>query len=602
MKIIQPNNSRVGLVMLLLIAIGMSSSANAQEDPRQKFPQVSTMSPLGVDLQTGNYIFQGTDLTIGPLSVDHYVKKERASTSGGHRPFSNFATGLHGSAHRYTAASGEATIFVHLGQQKVKFTALATGAFAPLDSSTTGWKMISSGTTYILTNKSGDEYRLDTHSAIPSTERRLTSHKSANGHQLDYTYDTSARLRTVKSNRGYAVVLDYSGNNVVACGYNLALTQVTPSSTCSGTAYKVTYGRNAAGDLTSITDVAGDVVNIQYTTIYNQTYPICITLPNSSTCAIQNQFAASSNPSVLDDQVTQQTTAEGEVWNYDHAPVDNTPGDYTPGFGEIRRSFSWMTPPAGAGSEAQFGNGFIETLATPEGVTAYEYSSLSWYAILYKTGWTGPHYYSIYPSKITYPEGNSIAFTRDWADNVTSRSEIAKPGSGLANNITVWAYPTSYKWSIPTICAAANVLCDKPVQIADPNGNTTDFTYSATHGGMLTKTEAAVNGTRPQTRYTYVQRNARDVNGTALTPPVWVLASEEYCKTTAASGSGCAGGASDEVVTTYDYGPTTGPNNLLLRGTVVDPTGLNLRTCYTYDQYGRKISETQPLGTGSTCP
>ena len=119
---------------------------------------------------------------------------------------------------------------------------------------------------------------------------------------------------------------------------------------------------------------------------------------------------------------------------------------------------------------------------------------------------------------------------------------------------------------------------------------------------MLTKTEAAVNGTRPQTRYTYVQRNARDVNGTALTPPVWVLASEEYCKTTAASGSGCAGGASDEVVTTYDYGPTTGPNNLLLRGTVVDPTGLNLRTCYTYDQYGRKISETQPLGTGSTCP
>ncbi|MEP2987347.1 MAG: hypothetical protein ABJL11_17725, partial [Parasphingorhabdus sp.] len=83
---------------------------------------------------------------------------------------------------------------------------------------------------------------------------------------------------------------------------------------------------------------------------------------------------------------------------------------------------------------------------------------------------------------------------------------------------------------------------------------------------------------------------------------VYVLTSEEYCKTTAASGSGCVGGAADEVITAYDYGPTSGPNNLLLRGTVADSGGLNLRTCYKYDQYGRKIAETQPLGTGSTCP
>ncbi len=221
----------------------------------------------------------------------------------------------------------------------------------------------------------------------------------------------------------------------------------------------------------------------------------------------------------------------------------------------------------------------------------------------YSTAWSSIHYYSVFPSRITYPEGNSIYFTRDWADNVTGRADIAKPGSGLANNTTTWTYPASYKWASPTICAGANVLCDKPTKVTDPNGKATDYTYSATHGGMLTKTEpAATNGIRPQTRYTYTARYGRDVNGTALSPPIYVLTAEEYCKTTAASGSGCVGGAADEVVTTYDYGPTSGPNNLLLRGTVVDSTGLALRTCYGYDTLGRKVSTTQPLANLSSCP
>lgn len=63
----------------------------------------------------------------------------------------------------------------------------------------------------------------------------------------------------------------------------------------------------------------------------------------------------------------------------------------------------------------------------------------------------------------------------------------------------------------------------------------------------------------------------------------------------------------DEVVTDYDYGPSTGATNLLLRGTVVTATNSSdvietQRSCYTYDEWGRKLSETKPLGTGSTCP
>jgi len=56
--------------------------------------------------------------------------------------------------------------------------------------------------------------------------------------------------------------------------------------------------------------------------------------------------------------------------------------------------------------------------------------------------------------------------------------------------------------------------------------------------------------------------------------------------------------------TTYQYGGTGTVNTLLLRGTVVDSGtgGLNLRTCYAYDNQGNKISETSPRAGLATCP
>ncbi len=594
------------------------TSASAQ-DYRQQFPQVETSSPYGVDLQTGQFIEQGTEFTIGPLSVDHYIRSREGIGGPGFSDPSPFATALHGNGNITTSpgagGSTDTIATVKMGALKLRFNVLSSGAFFPLDSANTGWKMVTSGSTWVLTNKSGDTYNFSTHPGISSYGRLLTSKTSANGHKLSYTYDSTGKLRTVKSNRGYAVVLDYSGNNVIACGYNLTVTQVSTSSTCASSTMKVTYARDSLQRITAITRTDGSVVNIQYAPQTNNRHsPTCVTLPNSSTCAITNVYFTNFPSSLKVDMVIQQTTAAGDVWKYEHIPIENFPGDYDPAFGEIRRNYSIMVPPGsvltGPGNTtATFGNGFTESLATPDGTTSHQYSSLGAFAILMGGGtsgtWTGPHYYSVYPSKITYPEGNSIYFTRDWADNVTGRADIAKPGSGLANNTTTWTYPTSYQWSSPTICAAANVLCDKPTKVTDPNGNETDYTYSSVHGGVSTETSPAVNGVRPQKRYNYIQRNAMIKSGSgyvAMQPPIWVLAAEEYCKTTAGVGSGCAGGNADEMRTTYDYGPTTGPNNLLLRGTVADSTGLALRTCYKYDQYGRKIAETQPKGTGSTCP
>lgn len=171
-------------------------------------------------------------------------------------------------------------------------------------------------------------------------------------------------------------------------------------------------------------------------------------------------------------------------------------------------------------------------------------------------------------------------------------------GNILSDGITSASYDAT--------CGNA-VKCNKPNWVKDAAGNESDFTYDPVHGGVLTETRPAdPNGIRPQNRYTYVQRYAWFLNSggtlTRSTDPIWKLASVSYCRTGApgASGTGCAI-AGDEVVTTYDYGPDSGPNNLWLRGQVVTAGGQSLRTCFGYDKFGNKISETPPRAGLAVC-
>jgi RHS repeat-associated protein len=146
---------------------------------------------------------------------------------------------------------------------------------------------------------------------------------------------------------------------------------------------------------------------------------------------------------------------------------------------------------------------------------------------------------------------------------------------------------------------------NKPLSMTDAKGNVTSFTYAPEHGGVLTETGPAVNGVTPQKRYFYGQRYARlpaDIAG----PPVWLLHNISTCRTgnPHPSGAGCALGAADEVVTSFDYGPDRWGTNLELLGQDVTADGLTLRTCFAYDGLGRKISETSPNGTAGLawCP
>jgi hypothetical protein len=228
----------------------------------------------------------------------------------------------------------------------------------------------------------------------------------------------------------------------------------------------------------------------------------------------------------------------------------------------------------------------------------------------YKWVFVGSGYQKLYAGQftdtglvgVTDTENIDTTINYDNRANVTSVVWKPKPGTGLPNRIVSASFPAS---------CTNYFTCSKPTSVTDQKGNQTSFTYEPNHGGVLTETNPPVNGVTPQKRFEYAQRFAwvRNASGTFVqsTSPIWVTTRERGCKTTNPSGASCTGGASDEVVTDYDYGPNSGPNNLLLRGTSVTATNSagqleTLRTCYSYDETGRKLSETQPLANLVSCP
>ena len=155
--------------------------------------------------------------------------------------------------------------------------------------------------------------------------------------------------------------------------------------------------------------------------------------------------------------------------------------------------------------------------------------------------------------------GRYFNYSYDARGNMIEKLQGALSGSGLANIAQSAFYDAS----------CTNIrICNKPIWVRDGLGNQTDYSYDPIHGGLLwvTSPPDAAGGVRPQRRNTYAQRFAwvKNTSGGYVrsTTPVWTISQSSYCRTGAPSISniGCALGAADEVLTTYDYGPDAGPN------------------------------------------
>ncbi len=428
------------------------------------------------------------------------------------------------------------------------------------------------------------------------------------GTRLDFTYasGTSGILKSVFSNRGWAILFE---SQYRICAVNLAETFVTPTSACPANVQAVTYSYSPGTYVTSwnlMRSATRGNATREYLYASND-HVSCIKDPGQSNCRIQNTYARClEDPQIpfvqpnirLRDPVISQQDGSGRTYTYSYSAdtCPQWPWITDPDYRSISPVTTTMT------ATGVPGNTIVQTdlASQPYSITdpLGDVTQISYETSVNYDGSFDYYYESGDPTEVVSPEGNKENYVRDSRGNIISQIMTAKPGSGLPNIVTNAAYPASCN---------NPVTCNKPTSVTNARGNITEFSYDPTHGGVMTETlPADANGIRAVKRYAYVQRAAwLKTGGGSYAPsprPVWLVSEIRTCRTTATVAGGCAGGASDEIVTTYDYGPNAGPNNLLMRGMVVIAGATSLRTCYGYDRDGRRISETQPNANLTSCP
>lgn len=623
-----------------MLAAAIAVPSHASNDLRYAYPDQLSVSPTGVNLQTGRFTYSKEDIKIGPLS---FVRSwaELVPVANNSNIMGQYTSGIvAGWTHNYVQgikfinnSVNQYDVFVD--GKRYRYALGSGGDFMPWNKAALGTLLTQTGTAYYLTDGAGAKFAFD--KSLPANAP--VSAEYPDGSRLDYSYNGTGKLISVKSSLGYALNLEYDGyDNVSAvCGFNTANTYIAPGS-CSGATLRASYSYVSSGSqLATVTDARGGVVQI------TGFQPSCITLPDSSTCEVQNFFGpqpGDPSPTTPPDIVRKQIMADGKIWEFGYN-LGEDPLDVPIVAGRPRWSRSWMTAPDGKVTDLRYDRGVLVRMVTPASTTTYLYENE-----VITSANISFDYHAVLPTLVTHDEGNREYYRYNTVGQIILKSfwpkdaphptligggdMISRTDTELANCCTTPGFANNPAGSVsyiqgflpsyplghikPTGCGSGPAdakLCRSPTTQIDANGNQTDFTYDPAHGGVLTETGPAVGGVRPQTRYAYMQRQAwiKNSGGADVQTgyPVWLLASKSICKTSAATGNPaapCSAGAGDEVRTLYDYGPDSGPNNLLLRGVVDDAVGEALRTCYSYDWRGNKVSETKPKGTTAlaTCP
>ncbi|SFK06443.1 hypothetical protein [Caulobacter sp. UNC279MFTsu5.1] len=556
-------------VSALAAATGFAAPAAARQALTP--PDVVMVSPTGVSMTDTTFTYSTEDFSIGPFKLERsfYGGPERTKHYFGYGWTHNFDMWGYSMTIGAGGMNPTPTTKVVLGRKTHSFdsvsTANPTGDGYP-SYGNEGHRMELQNGVMLFTDRDGVKYRFDS-----ASDGKVTSVTSPNGDVFTLSY-ASGRLKTVFSNRGYALVFDYdgAGNVSAACGFNRAVAYVTTSTTCTSAAIKTSYGYTS-GRLTSATSVTGAVASYQYNGWGGALS--CLTDPGTSTCKYTLEYTPGGN-----NEVIKQTLADGSVWTFSCSCV------YARGVGEEFQDdgTGWIDP-SGNGKSFFLTNGMIKAY-WDENSKQYE-----------------TYFYGGQLSGVLLPEKNR------WFANLSPRG-IVSSNVYRPSKTGVSGYPDIVQdaKTFPSGDCTNRVTCNKPLTIADGNGNLTSFTYDQTHGGVLTETRPANSANvAAVVRHAYVQRTAWVKNasgGYSAEPAIWLPSEDRTCKTTATTGTTCAGGAADEIVTTYEYGPDSGPNNLLLRGKAVTADGITLRVCYAYDAQGNRIAETNARAGLASCP
>ena len=172
--------------------------------------------------------------------------------------------------------------------------------------------------------------------------------------------------------------------------------------------------------------------------------------------------------------------------------------------------------------------------------------------------WSGPNYLT----SIIYPEGNKILLEYAYPGAVTKRTDVAKPGSGLADIVQTASYGAHYQWRIDWL--------------KDGLSRQTDFVHSSATGQLTQQLDPAdSSGVRRETDISYT------LAGT-LSRKTLV----RVCGQTTT----CAGNAESHTEYTY-FGNTYLPATVTQKD---EATGTTRVTTNSYDAAGRLLSVQGP--------
>ncbi|HEY6817400.1 MAG TPA: hypothetical protein VI168_17835, partial [Croceibacterium sp.] len=574
---------------ILLALVPLTAASSQDVVP----PKAAVLTPGGINVADGSWVYSQIDLSMGPLTLERHV---RGGSRQPNDPMfgSNFSSNFDIYVARTTGINANATNIVHIGNSASGNYASTSsgGLFANADyGDAEKGRLAWTGTQYVYTDSSGTIYTFSATISVGSVPfsavtRRVERIDFPDGRRQTFSYTAGAQPRLVEDSSGYAILFDYNGNGDVsaACIFKRSETYVSTSSTCAGAALKVTYTYTAVGSayrLTNVTDVLGQ------TTSY---YP-CLKPPGYASCTM----TLGGRPLVsgqLSFYVT-QTLADQGTWTVSGAFEQDGDGAILCADGNMHAiAFS----PDGKGNiDGTFSNSSPRTLSDGLGQTTnYLFTGsvltnppINASCNLYADG--------SMLNQAVYSEGDK--YEAEYGGpfkSVTVEHQVPK-GGGVARE-KLYQYGNSC-----TVAPGTFQNCARPTGIRDPAGNWTNFTYAG-HGGVLTEMAPApaAGGARPLKVTTWIQRYAwlKSSSGALvqnLSFPVWVKNTETVCQTVAgASPAATCDPAALQAVTTYEYGASGTGQSLLVKGVVVTADGASLRTCYGYDLNDRKIYETQP--------
>jgi YD repeat-containing protein len=420
---------------------------------------------------------------------------------------------------------------------------------------------------------------------------RLQSVNRNDGFQLKYTYGSNVApttagdspWRQIASVRAINNAVDYCDPQADTCTFTQAWPTATYSRTTSGSLNYFTV-IDAAGRATRFTTgiptLSGGVYGTAGPANYTTQQLLAIRAPTSSSADTTSfTYCAVTGEYYCVHQGVKKVTTDGYDWLY---PATSAGGGVS-----LFVTVTASRPVGGSQiTQQQRGNpniGPLISYADGIGLNTFYFEQSIANRLL----------------RVTRGDGDEFSYVYDARGNITRETHTPASGSPLAAAVRTAGFDAN---------CTNPVKCNKPNWTRDAKSNLTEYAYHSINGHPLRVVSPAdASGIKPQasyhaqtTKYAWYKNSSGAVVRAAT--PLWVVTGEKYCRTTTAAANGTCAVAGDEVITAYDYGPSGVASNLFLRGKSVTADGVTLRTCYGYDIYGNRISETSPKAGLASCP